>query len=232
MRICFAVALTFAASAFADEPPPAEQPPVATAQPPPPDLMAAPWSVGAGLSTTGVSVVSTLGLLGSTLIATVAPTATVSIERRLTPKTSLIGGLQMSANTTNSQGSLSLGVQSVALALGVRHVFIGDPQLVAVSGDVALSFGYARTELIGTENLGSGEMTIHSVSNQGSVQLLGGFSVEHLLMQQLSVRINVRVVGAGFNAGRGASLVAAETSNTGFNVSIGVSPGIELRMYF
>jgi hypothetical protein len=201
-----------------------------------------PWSLGAGLGVGGdYSLLASLGgLLSNTSVST--PTANVSVERKLTPRTSVLVGLTATANSnTNSPvnqtggftSSTTLSNQSFALGVGLRQVLMGNEAVVAISGHAVVSYGYSRLEQSSSVSNGTTTTNSDTVSNGGTLGLGAGIAAERLLTDQLSLRLSLGILRAGYSSGRTAqSGVGSPQNFSGFNLGLQVSPSLELRLYF
>ncbi len=211
---------------------------------PPASTTAGPqWSLGAGLSlgTLTVSGTSTsaFGLGGSSLIST--PQVSVGLERRVAPKVVLLLGLAAAMSSTGSSpenlpaGSSAVAGtahQSISVSVGARQVLLGEAALVALSGYVALTFGYARQDQFSASSSGGTTFSSSTVTNLGSVSLVGGISLERTLLEQLALRLNLSVLSAGYSAGRSPTSIIGAANVSGFSLGVVIQPGLELRMYF
>lgn len=214
----------------------------------PPVELAHPWSFGTGYGLGGVEAVASIGSLlsGSSLgvlgASAYTPYATVNIERRLTAKTSLIGGLYGTVSSSNSPRdtvtntypmATAYGGQSAAIGLGVRQQLSSGGGLVTLSGSATASFGYTRIEQTSTYLSGMDTVVTTTVANGGRVGLELGVAAERTLVDQLAVRFSLSLLDAGYSAGRSTSYDGTtSTPFSHFGVSLPLAPSLELRLYF
>ncbi len=215
---------------------------------------AAPWSIGAAVGAVLFSAVE--GTASNLQPAVLIPTASLSLERKLGPRLSLLVGVagSVSGLTAKPQGlpeQVSVATvtqaQQVLLAVGVRGQLLSPTAPVALSVHAILSFGYARSVISETVSLtfplnGSQTMTQMQTINGGTVGLGAGLALERRLIEQVALRLTLGILQASYSAGRGTTPTVASGGNTdvtvtpqaisAFTVGIAIQPGLELRVYF
>jgi hypothetical protein len=184
------------------------------------------------------------------------PTASLSLERKLGPRLSLLVGIagNVSSSTARPQGlpeQLSVATvtqaQQVLLAVGVRGQLLSPAAPIALSVHAILSFGYARTVTSETVVLtlplsGAQTQSDTQTVNGGTVGLGAGLALERRLLEQVALRLTLGLLQASYSSGRGITPVPQGDNSTGllvtpqaisgFTVGIAFQPGLELRVYF
>lgn len=192
------------------------------------------WSIGAGLSFGGLSgwsltppVTGLTGLTGLSVLTSVAPGVTTSLERSLGERLWLLVGLS-GAIATSQRDAGSSTSRGISGQIGVRYV-LTQPGAMADVSVLALLNGGLDDLSLSSANLAAG--SVRGASNW-SIGLSGGLAVERQLASGLSVRIATSLISAGYSRGKITYVDAADVMTTGFSAGLVLAPRLELRMAF
>lgn len=207
----------------------------------PADVMATPWSVGAGVGfgngnaylvqapilMVGAGGAMNLGVMGA-LSAQAIPG--VSFERRLTPRLSLGGTLSASVTSFKSSpvsaASTTSTTLSGALTVGPRWTLTGETAPVAVLVFVD-AVGSILSSTYGLGDMGPVDLQTFSLG------LAGGLGVERTLLPNLSLRIQSQLAHLTWlRTFQSAIGEQAPQYSTSFRAGVAPSAFAELRLAF
>ncbi|MGA9521141.1 MAG: hypothetical protein WBV82_06740 [Myxococcaceae bacterium] len=205
------------------------------------------WSVGAGLGAGFFLDPAPVQLspVGALPVASL-PAAQVNVEKKIGPRVSLMLGVLGSFQDSSLDAQPDLAVRSssrrgsAGASAGMRFRVTGDDAPVDVSVFGALNVGYAAVseERVAIDPPSAGGAADASyVSDIIGGGLNAGFSVERMLVDRLSVRLNASVFQATYSdleMRLSSTSLPTDTLDGGavFNANLLIRPGIELRMYF
>ncbi len=212
-----------------------------------PDRRPEPWSVGAGLHLSVVSLGSMLGGLGGYSPQAVSFAPTVSIERRLGHRWSLLLGGR--ADYTRDRGpdrnapdeeDATYRHGQAGVALGARYLLTAPDAWAHVSVDAALT-GIYRSQrqtlfeyVSAPRQPGSYQRAVRTADDR-ILGLQTGLAVERMLARGLSLRIRLDMATAYLFRSRETRSLGGEQEDhegEGFNLSAPLSPSLELRVHF
>jgi hypothetical protein len=191
------------------------------------------WSIGAGISVSQVTVLTTVGSSGSTLIMQ-SPGAVASLERRLTERTWLAFGVTGSVYRQRrdiepgGSGTSRWDSRQLAVHAGIRQLLTPggapvDVSLVALA-DVGGDSGT-------TTFVASGVPETRESSGWG-VGADVGLAVERKLGDGLSLRVATPLVGVSWDRRRDEVPGAAPVRGNSVFASVMLDPRLELRLAF
>lgn len=238
--IALVVLLPLAAVAQTSSPEPAAPP----ATPVVSSATAGAWSLGAGVGFQTFALGSSPYFVSSTLSGLylprpTAPTATASLERRLSARTWLVLGVNGSYDrdrqdlAPQSTGLSKLDISELALAAGVRHVVTRAGAPVDVSIDARANAGGTRWKGEGafySSGVGPVEATFEQSAWRAGATF--GVAVDRALTGALSLRVATPIVGAWY--ARTETKVSGQPTEKGDELFAGLAlaPSLELRLAF
>jgi hypothetical protein len=194
-----------------------------------PQKSANDWSIGAGLLGSGYSYAMS-GYVGGLASYPIAPTSSMTLERRLSENLWLTMGMAGNFSMADDDKGVSIGNTIVSkaftgeVALGVRYIF--NPKgAVEISAFGGLSFLY------GTQTLKSDTDEWNNRALSGGI--IAGLAIERQLLKNLYLRLHTTIGNVYF------ATVSSEVEDTGetndvsqFRGGISLTPGIQLRLTF
>jgi hypothetical protein len=216
---------------------------VAAAQAPDPEGSdAAPWSLGAQLGLNLVNVSAPAASQEPT--PPTIPTATVSLERELTSRVSLLVGVSGSASTQSQTTPLTPSMpttitnitdqEQVLVGAGARVQLLKPGSVIGFSVHAIGAFGYARAAVNVTEVFtGSPPMSskFEITSMLFTVRL--GMALEHRVADRIGVRLALDLLQGSYSTGQlQMDMQMMMTTPTGFSAGLVFQPALEVRFYF
>ncbi len=225
LKACAVLGLLVAQPAFADE--------------------SGEWSMGAGLGGGLLLETAPVGVgTGAAAPPVTLPSVQVNVEKKMGPRASLMLGITGSYSDASepfplaATGRSQVRRGSSAASAGMRFRVTGDDALVDVTVFGALHVGYAAVTLESVSaalDVNGSVISSSTVSDVVGGGMNAGFSVERMLMDRLSVRINASVFQATYSdveTRRTSAQPEVRDGGSVFSANLSIRPGIEMRLYF
>jgi hypothetical protein len=204
-----------------------------------------PWSIGFSLGYGGWgyntnppwAYASAGGTSYATSVSSLLPS--VSLERRISARTALLLGATAYLQTysapapeTSASGLTSITNRGIGLLGGVRTLVTdpGSPVDVSVYGALAASASQVQVEVTYSSVPPSVDASDARVLSLG---LLGGLSVSRSLSERLDLRLDLQLLSASYDSGRGrTNPYGTVVTTSAFSAAFSPAAALGLRLSF